>query len=626
MRDGGKVGIMANMEKGDSSEVVYKLRQNSDFEELEVGKYYHARVDRLVKYGMFVRLSKRTSGLVHESIFDREYREGEELVVQLSEIKENGDLSFSPGKLNEYRTQILGEGGEINIDQLERHIGKTVRIRGFVSQVKQTMGPITYNITDGTGVIRCVELSQLNEKSSNDVNVGNGIQIIGTMRDGKYGKQLEIDHIEKVGTEVLGRITERYEENIAKKINLNELKFLVNWPALLKLRKDIESSAEILIRAVFSGRPIIIRHHADVDGICAGFPIEKSLKSLVTKVYGDEKSQHNLIKRLSSRAPYYDMEDAVHDLNSALSSRDRHGQMLPLLLLIDNGSTEEDTPAYDYLNSYDIPILVVDHHYPNEDEVDPYLVEHVNPYLVGEDYRITTGMICAEIARMIDPDTMVKFGHFPAISGMADRSSANAMTDYYLLAQELGFEETDLYRICEALDYATYVLKRNNGEGLIEDILGVGKENRFKKVTELLSKLAKRNMKRQVETSLRHTHSEQLETGIQFNRIEIERGAYRYTYPAPGKTTSSIHDYFVEKNGTPMITVGYGPDFAILRSDGVDLDIPQMIEEIKDEIPEAGVSGGGHLVVGSMKFIPGEDIAVREVLERKMAETPIKVK
>ena len=156
--------------------------------------------------------------------------------------------------------------------------------------------------------------------------------------------------------------------------------------------------------------------------------------------------------------------------------------MLPLLLLIDNGSTEEDTPAYEYLNSYDIPILVVDHHYPNEDEVDPYLVEHVNPYLVGEDYRITTGMICAEIARMIAPAAMVKFGHLPAISGMADRSSANAMADYYLLAQELGFEEADLYRICEALDYATYVLKRNNGEGLIEDILGVGKENRFNKV------------------------------------------------------------------------------------------------------------------------------------------------
>ena len=69
-----------------------------------------------------------------------------------------------------------------------------------------------------------------------------------------------------------------------------------------------------------------------------------------------------------------------------------------------------------------------------------------------------------------------------------------------------------------------------------------------------------------------------------------------------------------------MITIGYGPDFAILRSDGVDLDIPQMIEEIKEEIPEAGVSGGGHLVVGSVKFIPGEDILVREVLERNYTQ------
>jgi RecJ-like exonuclease len=108
--------------------------------------------------------------------------------------------------------------------------------------------------------------------------------------------------------------------------------------------------------------------------------------------------------------------------------------------------------------------------------------------------------------------------------------------------------------------------------------------------------------------------------------VEIERGAYRYTYPAPGKITSSIHDYFVEREGPPMITIGYGPDFAIIRSDGVDLNIPQMIEEIKVEIPEAGVSGGGHLVVGSMKFIPGECARVREVLEIKIAETPKKIK
>ena len=618
--------IMINMEKEEGSEIVYKLRQDSSFDELEVGRYYHARVDRLVKYGMFVRLSRLISGLVHESIFDKEYREKEELIVQLSEIRENGDLSFSPAKLYEYRTQILGENEIIDIEQLERHIGKTIRIRGIISQIKQTMGPITYNVTDGTGIIRCVELRQVDGKISNSTKVGGGVQMIGIVRDGKYGRQLEIDHMEMIEGGMLGKIEEKYEENISGKINLGELKFLVDWPALLKLRDRVESSVEILIRAVFSGRPIVIRHHADVDGICAGLPIEKSLKNLVRHVYGDERSQHNLVRRLASRAPYYDMEDAVHDLNSALSSRDGHGQMLPLLLLIDNGSTKEDIPAYEYLSSYDFPIMVVDHHYPSEDEVGPYLVEHINPYLVGEDYRITTGMICVEIARMIDPDAMVKFGHLPAISGVADRSSAGAMVDYLLLAQELGFEQTDLHRICESLDYAMYVLKYNKGEGLVEDILGVRDGNQFKEVTEFLSQLAKKNMKRQMESSLKHTHSNQLETGVQFNRVEIERGAYRYTYPAPGKITSSIHDYFVEREGPPMITIGYGPDFAIIRSDGVDLNIPQMIEEIKVEIPEAGVSGGGHLVVGSMKFIPGECARVREVLEIKIAETPKKIK
>ena len=74
-----------------------------------------------------------------------------------------------------------------------------------------------------------------------------------------------------------------------------------------------------------------------------------------------------------------------------------------------------------------------------------------------------------------------------------------------------------------------------------------------------------------------------------------------------------------------MITIGYGSDFAIIRSDGIDLDIPQMVERIKSEIPSAGVSGGGHLVVGSMKFVPGESKKVREVLEKEIEKTSIKI-
>ena len=616
---------MVNIEKQEGSEIVYKLGQNNNFDELEVGGHYHAAVDRLAKYGVFVRLSRRISGLVHESAFDREYKENEEVVVQLREIKENGDLSFIPAELDAYRTQILGEKEIIDIDKLEMHIGKTVEIEGIISQRKETTGPLTYSISDGTGIVRCVEQKQTSKHILNQRGVEEGVRIIGTVRDGKYGMQLEIEHIEKLEGENLMRISEKFESNIAEKIGNGGEEFLVDWPALLKLRESIEGSAEILIRAVFSGRPIIVRHHADVDGICAGLPIEKSLKGLVTKVHMDERSQYNLIRRVASRAPYYDMEDAVHDLNYALTSQVRHGQMLPLLVLIDNGSTEEDTPAYEYLQSYEIPIVVIDHHYPNEEEVEPYLAGHVNPYIVGEDYRITTGMICAEIAGIIDRESMTNLKQLPAISGVADRSSSSIMEEYLSIARMHGFEMEDIQRICDSLDYMTYVLRHNKGEGLVEEIIGMGDKNRFKQVTELLSKMARENMKIQTEMALKYTQSNQLETGVVFNRVEIEVGAYKNTYPAPGKTTSSVHDHLIGERGGPMITIGYGSDFAIIRSDGIDLDIPQMVERIKSEIPSAGVSGGGHLVVGSMKFVPGESKKVREVLEKEIEKTSIKI-
>ena len=64
------------------------------------------------------------------------------------------------------------------------------------------------------------------------------------------------------------------------------------------------------------------------------------------------------------------------------------------------------------------------------------------------------------------------------------------------------------------------------------------------------------------------------------------------------------------------MTLGYGPDFVVLRSRGVLMNIPLMVRELQEEIPEASINGGGHLVVGSIKFVGG---LRREVLA-KLAE------
>lgn len=48
-----------------------------------------------------------------------------------------------------------------------------------------------------------------------------------------------------------------------------------------------------------------------------------------------------------------------------------------------------------------------------------------------------------------------------------------------------------------------------------------------------------------------------------------------------------------------------------------------MVTELREEIPGGGVSGGGHLVVGSIKFVEGRREDVVDALVEKMADAEI---
>jgi RecJ-like exonuclease len=106
--------------------------------------------------------------------------------------------------------------------------------------------------------------------------------------------------------------------------------------------------------------------------------------------------------------------------------------------------------------------------------------------------------------------------------------------------------------------------------------------------------------------------------------LDVEIFAHRFTFPPPGKTSGEVHDRLVREHpGEPVVTLGFGPDFAVLRSRGVMMNIPRMVRELHTEIAGGGVSGGGHLVVGSIKFVEGMRGVVVESLIRKIGEAPI---
>jgi RecJ-like exonuclease len=199
------------------------------------------------------------------------------------------------------------------------------------------------------------------------------------------------------------------------------------------------------------------------------------------------------------------------------------------------------------------------------------------------------------------------------------------MDEFVALAEQEGYSREDLGAIGEALDYAAHWLRYSDGQSLVNDVLDVACDDpdRHEELVAFLSERAERDVDRQLDAVEPHVEHERLANDAHLYRIDLDRFAHRFTYPAPGKTTGQLHDRKVQETGDSVITIGYGPDFAVLRSDGVRLDIPQMVAELNEEVVGGGVSGGGHLVVGSIKFVKGMREEVIDSLVEKMADAAI---
>jgi RecJ-like exonuclease len=175
-----------------------------------------------------------------------------------------------------------------------------------------------------------------------------------------------------------------------------------------------------------------------------------------------------------------------------------------------------------------------------------------------------------------------------------------------------------------ALDYEAFWLRFSEGRGITYDILNLGNLKRHRELVPLLVKQANEAIKIQLEASLPSVKTQELPSGALLNVLDVENFAHKFTFPPPGKTSGEVHDKLCQKYpDKPIITLGYGPDFAVLRSRGVLMNIPQMVRELQKEIPEASINGGGHLVVGSIKFVSGMRKAVLAKLAEKIGRADV---
>jgi len=613
------------MQNNDSNNVlVYRLGAGCDLADVTEGNIYQGKVQGFATFGMFVQLNDRIKGLVHKSNVKAEHKERDSVLVKVREVRPNGNIDLEEVQHQVYHVEnVERKSTTVRIIDLPEKLGKTVAIEGEIAQIKQTSGPTIFTIVDETGTQNGAAFIEAGVRAYPEAELGNMVKLIGEvmMRNGQL--QIEVDGLSILTDEEADVVRVRIEKALDIRSEPENIPLLVPSDVMEKLRPEMKKVAKIIRKAVFTSQPIILRHHADADGICSAVAIEQAVVSLIRESGGDFDAEYFLFKRAPSKAPFYEIEDITRDLDFSLKDHVRFGQKMPLVILTDNGSTEEDEPSYKIASVYDIPFVVIDHHHPDT-SIDKYLLAHVNPYHVGGDFGITAGMLGTEVARMINPKVESLIRHLPAVAAVGDRSEAPERALFLALVRD-NFSEQHCKDIALALDYEQFWLRFNDGREIVKDILNLtGNTERHKKLLALLIDGANTMIADQMSACMAHIAPRVLKNEARLFLLDVEIHAHKFTFPPPGKTSGEVHDRLCQQNaGKPVVTIGFGPDFAVLRSRGVLMNIPNMVRELRVEIPGGGISGGGHLVVGSIKFVEGMRSVVLEALIDKIADAQV---
>ncbi len=604
--------------------LVYRLGAGCDLADVTEGNIYQGKVQGFATFGMFVQLNDRIKGLVHKSNVKAEHKERDSVLVKVREVRPNGNIDLEEVQHQVYQVEnVERKSTTVRIIDLPEKLGKTVAIEGEIAQIKQTSGPTIFTIVDETGTQNGAAFIEAGVRAYPEAELGNMVKLIGEvmMRNGQL--QIEVDGLSILTDEEAEVVKVRIEKALDLRSEPENIPLLVPSEVMEKLRPEMRKVAKIIRKAVFTSQPIILRHHADADGICSAVAIEQAVVSLIRESGGDFDAEYFLFKRAPSKAPFYEIEDITRDLDFSLKDHVRFGQKMPLVILTDNGSTEEDEPSYKIASVYDIPFVVIDHHHPDA-SIDKYLLAHVNPYHVGGDFGITAGMLGTEVARLINPKVEPLIRHLPAVAAVGDRSEAPERALYLALVRD-NFPEQHCKDIALALDYEQFWLRFNDGREIVKDILNLtGNTERHKKLLTLLIDGANTMIADQMSACMAHIAPRVLKNEARLFLLDVEIHAHKFTFPPPGKTSGEVHDRLCQQNvGKPVVTIGFGPDFAVLRSRGVLMNIPNMVRELRVEIPGGGISGGGHLVVGSIKFVEGMRSVVLEALIDKIADAQV---
>ncbi|MDO9326942.1 MAG: S1 RNA-binding domain-containing protein, partial [Methanoregula sp.] len=269
------------MENNDSNNVlVYRLGAGCDLADVEAGNIYQGKVQGFATFGMFVQLNDRIKGLVHKSNVKAEHKERDSVLVKVREVRPNGNIDLEEVQYQVYQVEsVERKSTTVRIIDLPSKLGKTVAIEGEIAQIKQTSGPTIFTIVDETGTQNGAAFIEAGVRAFPEAELGDMVNLLGEvmMRNGQL--QIEVDGLTVLTDEEAQVVRIRIEKALDLRSEPENIALLVPSDVMEKLRPEMRKVAKIIRKAVFTSQPIILRHHADADGICSAVAIEQAVVS-----------------------------------------------------------------------------------------------------------------------------------------------------------------------------------------------------------------------------------------------------------------------------------------------------------------------------------------------------------
>jgi RecJ-like exonuclease len=503
---------------------------------------------------------------------------------------------------------LIFMGNKLLKDITFKDVGKKMRISGQITNVKQTSGPTLMVINDGSANFTLKAFKKPGVRAYPEADLNDFIDVEVTINERNGGVEGEVSNLRKLSGNELDTRTKNLESLKEEQYKVKDGNFFIKSKAFDLMKPSFLKVASIIKKAVINGRPILLRHHADCDGYAAALSIEGAIMNLMEEVYGsDMLVKYQNYRRAPSKAPFYEYEDAVKDVAYWLRDKVKNGvDKAPLVIITDNGSTEEDILSIKQMQFYGSEVVVIDHHYPGEVKkgkvlVDKYISAHINPYLHGYDSNICAGMLGFELARYISPQNNNKI-FIPAMAAILDHCDGPEKEFYVKAAQKEGYDEDFLKKLGEIIDLQSHYVKFSESRELFDEIFRNADAQKL--MVEMLTPELKNRYSQLWKVA---EHYSKVEDYGKFYLVAFdgELGVARGEYPAVGKSTNHVHAKFEEKLDKPVITMTYGPTFVTIRvADAINgFAISEFVEMVKKDVPFTAADGGGHERVGSIKFV-----------------------